>query len=173
MTRQRSRLLLALALLLPLAALGASWAVTHRQAQQGQDWLVPIEGYDPRDLLRGHYVQYRYAWPTPPPREGESVGDPGSANALCVMGSAPHIQSVRPVAQDEAQPCAITLRATLGARREVRGLDSGIFYASQTQAIALSRKLADPHLQGMVRVRVRTDGVMRPIALEFRARPTP
>ncbi|MEC3910129.1 GDYXXLXY domain-containing protein [Sphingobium sp. CR2-8] len=180
MTPARHRLLLAVALLLPLVLLAASWATTYRQAQQGQDWLIPIEGYDPRDLLRGHYVQYRYAWPTPPARDGEPQGDVGGADALCVVGTAPHIRSVRPLAQPAGRPdpaaaqkCAVILRATMGARREVRGLNSGIFYASQGQAIALSRKLADPHLQGLVRVRVRADGVMRPVALEFRRRRLP
>jgi hypothetical protein len=174
MTPVRHRLILVAVLLLPLAALAASWAMIHRQAQQGQDWLIPIEGYDPRDLLRGHYVQYRYAWPTPPLREGESRVDPAYASALCVTGTGPHIRTVRPVSPTEATgDCAIILRATLGTRQEVRGLESGIFYASQAQAIALSRKLADPRLQGLVRVRVRADGVMRPVALDFRPRPKP
>ncbi len=175
MTPVRHRLILAAALLLPLAALATSWAMIHRQAQQGQDWLIPIEGYDPRDLLRGHYVQYRYAWPTGPLREGEDRVDPAYASALCVTGTTPNIQMVRPAAQvhDETKDCAIILRATLGARQEVRGLESGIFYASQAQAIALSAKLADPRLQGLVRVRVRADGVMRPVALDFRPRPKP
>lgn len=174
MTPARHRLILAAALLLPLAALATSWAMIHRQAQQGEDWLIPIEGYDPRDLLRGHYVRYRYAWPTAPLREGESRADPAYASALCVTGTAPHIRTVRPISPTDAtQDCAIILRATLGARQEVRRLESGIFYASQGQAIALSRKLADPRLQGLVRVRVRADGVMRPIALDFRPRPKP
>ncbi|WP_416462340.1 GDYXXLXY domain-containing protein [Sphingomonas sp. VDB2] len=174
MTPARHRLILAAALLLPLAALLASWAMIHRQAQQGEDWLIPIEGYDPRDLLRGHYVRYRYAWPTAPLREGESRVDPAYASALCVTGIAPHIRTVRPVSPTDATgDCAIILRATLGARQEVRRLESEIFYASQGQAIALSRKLADPRLQGLVRVRVRADGVMRPVALDFRPRPKP
>jgi uncharacterized membrane-anchored protein len=54
------RLLLAAALLLPIMALAYSWIATCRLAQQGQEWLIPIRGYDPRDLLRGHYIQYQY-----------------------------------------------------------------------------------------------------------------
>lgn len=179
MMARRTRLILAAALLLPLAALAAIWADTHRQAQPGQDWLIPIQGYDPRDLLRGHYVRYSYAWPTPPLQDGAPQVDPGRADALCVTGTAPHIRAVRPLPDplgrpdpDAARDCAIILRATAGARREVRGLNSGIFYASQAQAITLSKKLADPKLQGLVRVRVRADGLMRPVALEFRPRPT-
>lgn len=171
----RHRALLATTLLLPIAALAALWGHSHWQAQQGQDWLIPIEGYDPRDLLRGHYVQYRYAWPVEKAPAGDRTAfDPRYAGALCVTGTAPVIRSVRalpPSDQASGAGCAIILRATLGARREVRGLDSGIFYASQAQATALSRKLADPRLQGLVRVRVRADGVMRPVALDFRPRP--
>lgn len=175
MTPRRTRLLLAVTLLLPLAALAASWTVTHRQAQQGQDWLVPIEGYDPRDLLRGHYVQYRYDWPMQ--QQAKSAVSPATADALCLIGSAPHIHAVWPlppqVDPTAARDCAIILRGALGTRREVQGLDRGIFYASQSQAIILSRKLADPALQGLVRIRVRPDGMLHPVALEFRRRPHP
>ena len=69
--------------------------------------------------------------------------------------------------------CAIVLRGTLGTLREIRGLDTGIFYASQSEALVLSRKLADPDVQGLIRVRVRPDGMLRPIAMEFRRRPRP
>lgn len=175
MMPRRTRLTLAAALTLPLAALAGSWAVTHRQAQQGQEWLIPIQGYDPRDLLRGHYVQYRYDWPLAP-HQGEDVRfDPAYADALCVTGIAPHIQAVWPLPRtmNADQSCALILRGTIGTRREIRGLTSGIFYASQSQAIVLSRKLSDPALQGLVRVRVRPDGMLNPVALEFRRRPPP
>ncbi|SER63020.1 GDYXXLXY domain-containing protein [Sphingobium sp. YR768] len=169
---------LAAALLLPLAAFAWNWGDTYRLSRSGEEWLIPIQGYDPRDLLRGHYVQYRYDWPVAEPNEDESRWEPAYASALCVLGEAPHIRSVRALSAlpgrsraSDDKDCAIVLRATLGARREVRGLDSGIFYASQTEAITLSRRLADPKLQGLVRVRVRPDGVMRPVALEFRPRP--
>lgn len=175
------RICLGAALLLPLAILAYAWASTYRMAQQGQEWLIPIEGYDPRDLLRGHFVQYRYAWPIDrpaPDRRSDAAPefDPAYASALCIEGVAPYISRVREAALssgDADRPstgCAIIVRATLGARREVRGLGSGIFFASQAKAIALSRKLADPGQQGLVRVRIRADGVMRPVDLEFRPR---
>jgi hypothetical protein len=177
MTPRGTRLTLAAALMLPIAALAISWAVTHHQAQQGQDWLVPIQGYDPRDLLRGHYVQYRYDWPTSPRQQTESAVTPGAADALCIIGSAPNIRAAWPLpgSPDPAveKECAIVLRGTLGTRREIRGLDSGIFYASQSEALVLSRKLADPDVQGLVRVRVRPDGILHPIGLEFRRRQRP
>ncbi|AEG50635.1 hypothetical protein Sphch_3005 [Sphingobium chlorophenolicum L-1] len=170
------RLWLAGALLLPLVAFGLSWAATYRLAQQGQEWLVPIRGYDPRDLLRGHYVQYQYDWPV---AEASSAGQ-GSlsfASRLCIEGTAPDIVRVRelPAAlgrddPGQAKGCAIVVRESLGTRREVRGLSSGILFASQERALALSRQLTDVRQQGFVRVRIRPDGVMRPVDIEFRPR---
>ena len=162
---------LAASLALPLAILAVTWATAYRMAQQGQDWLIPIRGYDPRDLLRGHYVQYQYDWPvaklSPAQVEaGQMEFDPSYAGALCIEGSAPNITRVREVGPSPAG-CAIVARATLSARREVRGLDSGILFASQARALDLSNKLADPKLQGLVRVRIRPDGVMRPVDLAF------
>lgn len=45
---------------LPLIGLGAIWRMTAYRAAQGEEWLVPVTGYDPRDLLKGHYVQFQY-----------------------------------------------------------------------------------------------------------------
>jgi len=170
-----SRATLAAALFIPLAILGIVWGNTYRVAQQGQQWLIPIRGYDPRDLLRGHFVQYSYNWPTVDASRNAdipfSVGSVG--DSVCIEGVAPNISRVRTTtgaAAASEQSCAIVARSSLSARREVRGLDTGIYYASQAQAIALSRKLADPRLEGLIRVRIRPDGVMRPIGLEFRRR---
>jgi len=66
--------------------------------------------------------------------------------------------------------CAIVARATLGTRREVQGLETGILFVSQARALTLSRQLADQKLRGFVRVKIRPDGVIRPIDLEFRPR---
>ena len=52
-----------LTLVLPILGLGGLWGWSDFKAEQGTDWLVPIAGYDPRDLLRGHYIQYSYDWP--------------------------------------------------------------------------------------------------------------
>ncbi|WP_176594291.1 GDYXXLXY domain-containing protein [Sphingobium sp. EM0848] len=176
------RLLLAAALLLPLVVLACSWAATYRLARQGQEWLIPIKGYDPRDLLRGHYVQYRYDWPVDrAPADGLDEGgvsfNASFVDQLCIEGTAPNIVRVRelPVVMgwsdpDKAKGCAIIARASVGARREVRGLESAIIFTSQSRALALSRQLASPDTQGFVRVRIRPDGVMRPIDLEFRRR---
>jgi hypothetical protein len=56
------------AILLPLIGLvgTAGWAAW--QTRIGTEWRVPIQGYDPRDLLRGHFITFRYVWPMPDER---------------------------------------------------------------------------------------------------------
>ncbi len=43
-------------LALPFAGLGALWSQSDYDSRQGAFWDVAVRGYDPRDLLRGHYV---------------------------------------------------------------------------------------------------------------------
>ena len=50
-------------LVVPLAGLAALWAQSETLSREGTDWEVPVQGYDPRDLLRGHYVEFQYDWP--------------------------------------------------------------------------------------------------------------
>ena len=56
------RALLALALALPIVALAAGIITAESGARDATVWRIPVAGYDPRDPLRGHYVQFRYAW---------------------------------------------------------------------------------------------------------------
>lgn len=157
------RLLGALALLLPLAGLGAAWGMTHVRAQQGTEWDVPIRGYDPRDLLRGHYVIYTYDWPGLEGMERwERYGD------LCLHGTAPRIE--RTTLGIDAQ-CANPVRAYYGSSDLDGGLFTGRLYVSQAEGARLERQLMDPRLQGSVRVRLRDDGHITPLRITFRPRP--
>ncbi|RXZ64314.1 GDYXXLXY domain-containing protein [Pelagerythrobacter rhizovicinus] len=158
------RLALTLALALPLAGLATSWATTHRAAQQGTEWLVPIGGYDPRDLLRGHYVIYTYDWPG---LEGGSV-DLAGEPVLCLEGQAPDLARVY---LPEGEPCEHPVRASGGWNDPEGGLASGRLYVSQERAAELQRRLADSKLQGIVRIRVREDGHLTPLDITFHPRP--
>lgn len=158
-------------LMFPLAALAASWGYTHYKAQQGTIWAVPISGYDPRDLLRGHYITYRYDWP------GLSdIEDRSYVSALCIKGKAPTMTEVAIVGMPSASEpvptdnCTITARITPGSDSDF-GLLSGKIYIAQTKADDLQSKLLDPKIQSFVHVRIRDDGIMTPIELEFRPRP--
>lgn len=50
------------ALLLPILWSAGSWAVHQRAIGAGASWVIPVEGYDPRDLIRGQHIRFRYAW---------------------------------------------------------------------------------------------------------------
>nr|CAA6824676.1 MAG: Unknown protein [uncultured Thiotrichaceae bacterium] len=50
---------LALALLLPIALLAGNTWMHYQQRVTGSTVILPIEGFDPRDLLSGHYLIYQ------------------------------------------------------------------------------------------------------------------
>ncbi len=173
---ERKSLVVAAALSLPLIGLGFVWADTHRKAQTGTDWDVPIRGYDPRDLLRGHYITYQYDWPR---LSGNTLG---YISELCIEGKAPAILRTTvagaPIVQEPGMPplqakCAVIARAPYGGDDQGNGLGGGLYYVPQTMAAEYEKKLRDPKLQGIIRLRIRDDGIVRPIGLTFRVRPLP
>jgi hypothetical protein len=147
---------------LPLAGLAALWGWSDYLSRQGTDWLVPVAGYDPRDLLRGHYVQYSYDWPGQ-----DEAALPGEGIAeLCLHGVAPRLDRVsRP---EPGSPCAHPARAADADRAYPMGLSMGRVYIAQTRSEELTRKLGDPDLRGFVVLRQREDGTITPRELRFR-----
>ena len=145
---------------LPLAGLSLLWGWSDHLSRQGTDWLVPIHGYDPRDLLRGHYVQFSYDWPD------DELSSEGLTE-LCLHGAAPGLESVslpRP-----GSPCAHLARAPdADGFSFPAGLNTGRVYIPQTRSAELTRKLADPDLRGFVVLRQREDGTITPRELRFR-----
>jgi hypothetical protein len=157
---------------LPLAGLAALWGWSDYLSRQGTDWLVPIQGYDPRDLLRGHYVEFSYDWPRPAGVRGfggpvESVSDfGGGPRELCLHGAAPRLERVSvPL---PGTPCVHPARAADADAVYSTGLTTGRVYIPQTRSNELTRKLTDPELRGFVLLRQRDDGTITPRELRFR-----
>ncbi len=145
---------------LPLAGLAALWGWSDTLSRQGTDWLVPVAGYDPRDLLRGHYVQFSYDWPG---LENEAFEGPAE---LCLHGTAPRLERVTLPAP--GTPCAHLARAADADSGYPMGLGMGRVYIAQTRSAELTRKLTDPDLRGFVVLRQREDGTVTPRELRFR-----
>ncbi|HET6198193.1 MAG TPA: GDYXXLXY domain-containing protein, partial [Acetobacteraceae bacterium] len=85
-----SRLFLAAvvaALALPVLALAALVGQQEWLLANARILSVPLTGFDPRDLLRGHYIraQLDWSWERAPPVEDYSVVD----GALCVLTEDP------------------------------------------------------------------------------------
>jgi uncharacterized membrane-anchored protein len=55
----KKRIWLAIALLIPIVALALNAYLKSMQRASGEEVVLPIEGFDPRDLLSGHYLTYR------------------------------------------------------------------------------------------------------------------
>lgn len=151
-------LLHAAALVLPLIGLGGMWISADRLSRQGSEWDVPIQGYDPRDLLQGHYVQFQYDWPWN--RASTFDRDYAYAN-ICLRGPAPNIASAK--IWQSSDGCD-------GFVRSGEGYD-GRLYVSQAEAQRLQVQLWNPKLQGVVRKRLRPDGHITPLRITFRPRP--
>lgn len=153
------------ALALPLLGLGASWLTTARASRQGTEWEVPVNGYDPRDFLQGHYVMFQYDWP------GEDEGKVGNA-PLCLEGVAPKIAKVLLISGDGiAKTCANYVAGIAPVSGFPNGSTGGRLYTSQDSALRMQQQLADPKLQGVLRFRLRPDGRIVPLGLTFRPRP--
>ena len=162
----------------PFAGLAALWWQSDMLSRQGTDWEVEIEGYDPRDLLRGHYVEFQYAWPI---REEAAEDDENEARvprwqrapqALCLIGDAPEIAEA--VVYDsefdpEFEACEHKLIAQADSVYGSRSLARGRLYVGQDRAKAIEEELRNRDQRGIVTIRQRGDGVLTALDIRFRA----
>jgi hypothetical protein len=162
----RAALFRVLALALPLAGLGWTWVSADRLSHQGTDWEVPVQGYDPRDLLRGHYVQFNYEWPGLDHAENEYA----PLLALCLEGNPPEVTRVR-VVDPYDTACPNLARAAGDGVYGYSELETGRLYASQAEAARLQEELWDRAKQGVIQFRLRPDGHITPQRFTFRPRP--
>jgi uncharacterized membrane-anchored protein len=74
-----------------LFMLGMIGLHTYSQSK-AEEWRIPIEGYDPRDLLRGHYLRYQYVWNW---KNEKDDGCSGEKCALCFESDNKKVQTSR------------------------------------------------------------------------------
>ena len=155
-----------LSVALPLAGLAGLWGWTDYQSRQGNDWLVPIQGYDPRDLLRGHYIEFNYDWPLEQETADASVDERNQQlTQFCIEGTPPNIERIKIV--EDTGVCVNYAVAELESYYRSGGLRSGRLYVAQTRAKGFEEQLFDRDLQGYVRIRQRADGKITPLDLTF------
>lgn len=154
-----SRPLRLITVLLPALGLGALWGMSDHTYRQGTDWEVPIQGYDPRDYLRGHYVEFSYDWP------GIDEWRDAPPEMLCLEGDAPNLARV--TANSEG-PCANSVLADATGVYGWNALARGRLYLGQDRAMALQGELQERDQRGIVTIRQREDGSFTPISIRFR-----
>lgn len=95
------RALIAAALVLPIVGLAGSVAVHEAAFRGASDWRIPISGYDPRDPLRGNFIQFQYDWVV---AGRAQLCARGSVCQLCLERE-DEIVTARVVTPDEAVAC--------------------------------------------------------------------
>lgn len=153
---------LPLALILPVALLGWQWVQARADAAEGVTWFIPVTGYDPQDMLRGHYVMLSYQWP--------GLADDTYPQGLCIKGKAPNIRSVTELRYtDNGEPETARCDAFVRASRGYGGIDPmrvARYYTNRTEAQRIEKALMDGNT-GLLSVRIRPDGVIVPRKIEW------
>lgn len=138
---------LALALAFPVVCLAGLTAYKQVRVMAGTTIVIPIAGFDPRDLLSGHYLTYRLDMG----EGGASICDPGweaqgerpDAVSVCVAAQDGRMLFARRIQLHELAPsgslpgCAVVLRGRCERGRFAAGIER--FYVPEERAAALDR----------------------------------
>lgn len=138
-------------LVLPMIALVGTAYLKNMQRTSGMEVTLPIEGFDPRDLLSGHYLTYSIAYGVGSVCES---GDGGYASysgksAVCLkptLGFYP--------ADSLPSDCTLLIRGECDAGRFNAGIER--FYMPEAYASSLDNKVREK--QGSIVLSVDTDG---------------
>ena len=132
------------ALLLALVAADllvfGGWLGVEQFARKGAQLRLPVEGYDPRDLLSGHYVRFRLV----AVREAEAMLPAGAPRTgrFCLEDRQGLLHVSRPLGH--GQDCKLFLTSTAPAA--ARGVDFGVdrFYVDERKAASVASVVAGP-----------------------------
>lgn len=82
-------------ILLPVVAFLVLIARFEYQLYSGEHWIITVEGFDPRDLLRGQYLQFRmdFNWKVVP-----TMMDCGYSGKCCLLLEKNHGSHINPLA---------------------------------------------------------------------------
>jgi len=101
------------ALALPVAVLGAMVGDAEYGIANARVMRVAIRGYDPRDMLRGHYLNYRFDW-------NADIAFIGRTTRLCVTDAPADAPArVRPLAESGDQASTAGCAFVVEGRGEV------------------------------------------------------
>jgi len=132
-----SRRFTLVAVALPLLAIVLGIVRAERFLGRTRDFVFEIGGYDPRDLLRGHYLQFTLRVEPLPQREA-CVDEPQGTCCLCVTRAPPG-----QVSQVERATCT-TSRAACDASLPLSVLAQPYrYYVPEEHAKALEERMRD------------------------------
>ncbi|MBN8520367.1 MAG: GDYXXLXY domain-containing protein [Alphaproteobacteria bacterium] len=84
--------ILILALILPIFVPAALAIKAHLDIRGADIYRIPITGYDPRDMLRGHYLVFRFDWPWADNQSSDFSVCQDATKPCCVCLSGDHAE---------------------------------------------------------------------------------
>ena len=130
-----SRRYLVVALALPLLAVALGIVRAELFLGDARDFVFEIEGFDPRDLLRGHYLQFRLR--VDPISEREACDDASPDCCLCLTRVAEDaVPYVERASCATARSCTAMLRARYLHEPQR-------YYVPEQRAVSLERRLLE------------------------------
>jgi len=162
---------LAFALAFPIACLAALTAYKQVRVMAGTSVEIPVAGFDPRDLLSGHYLTFRLDL-----GEGGSAacssgsGEPAREALVCVEAERGRMTSARRLEPYELSPpaptpgCAVVLRGRCEQGRFVAGVER--FYVPEEHAAALDRAVRSRRGAVVVSVDRRGTAVVKDLRID-------
>lgn len=152
-----SRRFVLVAVVLPLVAIVLGIVRAELFMTRTRDFVLEMGGYDPRDLLRGHYLQFQLRVEPLAEREpcDEQAGEPC---CVCLTRAEPGALSAA-----ERATCA-TARAACDGALPLRALSRPYrFYVPEARAAELERQVraAMVHRGARVVVAIGSDGALR------------
>jgi uncharacterized membrane-anchored protein len=143
--------LLVAAVALPLVAVAAGVVRAELHLSRSKEWEFRVAGYDPRDLLEGHYIRLRVELDQGASRTAcsESQGD---SCCLCLTALGAHTPP-----RAERATCEVARAECDGAVREqeLRAIDR--YYVPESRAEELTRRFQQAARQETARLVVAVD----------------
>jgi len=143
-----SRRFIVVAVVMPLVAIALGIVRAELTFARTRDFTFEINGYDPRDLLRGRYLRFRLQL-----QPANDRCPTASASCCFCLTQGPDAELVRVERSDcsEAKRCDGWLEPE-SARRGFR------FYVTDTRAAELERQLMDAVVRRAAHARMAVDG---------------
>jgi uncharacterized membrane-anchored protein len=152
----RRDLWLVVALALPLVAVAVSILRAEEHLAHSRTWTFDIEAYDPSDLIRGRYLQYRL------------VLDQGTALDACPSDEGPEcclcLPDVGPGVAPRVQrgTCEVVARSCAGRIQTQYLSELQRFYVPESRANELERRLRESEAPRRAQIEVAVDAAGKP-----------
>ncbi|TGL77451.1 GDYXXLXY domain-containing protein [Leptospira yasudae] len=163
------KILLILALAAPVAFFASEIVYLEFVKKSGKELILPVSGYDPRDLLSGHYLRYNIEYQSyslcQTAEGGEQLrpkaksGKDDETHCVCYShpgkieeGDGTFVESCNPETLQDKKICKLYLRGECRYGRFTIGNER--FYVNETKALDYEKRLRDEN----VHIRLKVDG---------------